>query len=305
MRIGFYVGFVLAGSVLCFEILSNHATLFRLITAFPEIWPKAPSYLSEGALPPHFLNHRIAALAILLWPATLTALRLGATNWGRGMLLAGFGPSVMAVAASEHATSQVAMATGVCVAAVGCWSWRAAQRLLMLAWVIACLAVVPLCLATYAANVHLLPWLAPSAQDRMVIWKATSDLIPGAPLLGVGIHSGRPLTQAEVDRRIAPGTPFALSVGWHSHNTFLQVWFETGAFGAGLLLCFGLLVLRSIGLQDIRVRPTQFATFATCTMIAATGFSAFAPWLTAAFAISALFANLASADARLESHYFE
>ena len=296
MAIGFYVGFALAGSFLCFEILSNHATFFRLMSTFPDLWPQARTYLAEGALPPHFLNHRIAALAILLWPAALTAMRLGSTSWGRGILLGGFGPSVLAVAASEHATSLVAMVMGACVVAVSCWSWRAAQRLLMLAWIIACLAVVPLCLAAYAANVHRLPWLAPSAQDRFVIWKATSDLIPSAPLLGVGIHSGRPLTRAEIKRRIAPGTPFALSVGWHSHNAFLQVWFETGALGAGLLLCFGLSVLRNIGLQDMRVRPALFAAFATCTMIAATGFSAFAPWLTASFAISALFAGLASAE---------
>ena len=304
MATGFYVGFALAGSFLCFEILSNHAIFLRLMTTFPDLGPQARTYLSEGALPPHFLNHRIAALAILLWPATLAAVRLGSTSWVRGLLLIGFGPSVLAVAASEHATSLVAMTAGACVVAVSCWSWRAAQRLLMLAWIIACLAVVPLCLAAYAANVHRLPWLAPSAQDRLVIWKATSDLISSAPLLGVGIHSGRPLTRAKVDRRIAPGTPFALSVGWHSHNAFLQVWFETGALGAGLLLCFGLSVLRNIGLQDMRVRPALFAAFATCTMIAATGFSAFAPWLTASFAISALFAGLASANARSEPNYF-
>ena len=147
---------------------------------------------------------------------------------------------------------------------------------------------MPLCLAAYAAGAHHLPWLAPSAQDRLVIWKTTSDLIPDAPLLGVGIHSGRPLTRAEVEPRIAPGTPFALSVGWHSHNAFLQVWFETGAVGAGLLLSFGLLVLRSIGLQDRRVRPALF------------GLQRFRT-LTASFAISTLFAGLASADARSDS----
>ena len=133
MATGFYVGFALAGSFLCFEILSGHPTFFRLVTVFPHMWPQAPTYLSGGALPPHFLNHRMAALAILLWPAALTAVRLGATRGGRGMLLVGLGPSVVAVAASEHATSLVAMVTGGCVVAVSCWSWRAAQRLLMLA----------------------------------------------------------------------------------------------------------------------------------------------------------------------------
>jgi len=121
MATGFYIGFALAGSFLCFEILSGHPTFFRLVTVFPHMWPQAPTYLSEGALPPHFLNHRKAALAILLWPAALTAVRLGGSSWCRSMLLVGVGPSVVAVAASEHATSLVAMATGACVVAASCW----------------------------------------------------------------------------------------------------------------------------------------------------------------------------------------
>ena len=110
MGIGFYVRFVLAGSFLCFEILSNHATLFRLMTAFPDIWPQAPSYLSEGALPPHFLNHRIAALAILLWPVALEAIRLGVSTWRARCLPGGLSAGgVAAIAGSEHATSTLAM----------------------------------------------------------------------------------------------------------------------------------------------------------------------------------------------------
>jgi O-antigen ligase len=131
-------------------------------------------------------------------------------------------------------------------------------------------------------------------QDRVVIWKATSDLVPNAPVLGTGVHSGRVITQAESERHFAPDTPYALSVGWHSHNAFLQVWFETGALGAGILLCFGLFALQGIALLDASVRPALFATFGTCTMIASTAFSAFAPWLIASFAMCALFSTLAS-----------
>jgi O-antigen ligase len=111
--------------------------------------------------------------------------------------------------------------------------------------------------------------------------------------LGVGIHSGRVITRAEFERPKAPGTPYALSVGWHSHNAFLQVWFETGAVGAMLLLSVGLFSLQAIGREPSTVQPALFATFAGCTMIAATGFSAFAPWLIASFGLSALFAALA------------
>ena len=30
----------------------------------------------------------------------------------------------------------------------------------------------------------------------------------------------------------APGSNFRLTAGWHSHNDYLQIWYETGAVGA-------------------------------------------------------------------------
>jgi O-antigen ligase len=298
MAVGFCVGFILAGCLLCFEILSNHWIFYHLTTALPQLSSHATEYVSAGTVPPYFLNHRMAALAILFWPVFLTVEQLVMIRLRR-LFLAGLVPSLVAVAVSEHATSQVAMVAGAWVIIACRLSSLYTGRLLMMVWTTACLAVVPLCLAAYAANLHRLPLLATSAQHRLVIWKATSDLIPSAPLLGVGIHSGRTISQAEVGRPTAPGTPHTLSVGWHSHNAFLQVWFETGAVGAGILLCFGLLTLRSIGFKHEGVQPALFATFATCTMIAATGFSAFAPWLVASFAVCALFAALATAQATI------
>jgi O-Antigen ligase len=298
MAVGFCIGFILSGCLLCFEILSNHWIFYHLTTALPQLSSHATEYVSAGTVPPYFLNHRMAALAILFWPVFLTVEQLVMIRLRR-LFLAGLVPSLVAVAVSEHATSQVAMVAGAWVIIACRLSSLYTGRLLMMVWTTACLAVVPLCLAAYAANLHRLPLLATSAQHRLVIWKATSDLIPSAPLLGVGIHSGRTISQAEVGRPTAPGTPHTLSVGWHSHNAFLQVWFETGAVGAGILLCFGLLTLRSIGFKHEGVQPALFATFATCTMIAATGFSAFAPWLVASFAVCALFAALATAQATI------
>lgn len=293
MAVGFYVGYVLSGSILCFEILSGHALFSQLMKSFPQLWPHTSRHLAAGGLPPHFLNHRMAALAVLLWPLVLVVLHLGKTHPQRGVLSIGLAPPLLALAAGEHATSQVSAIMGAAVAITCLMSLRVGKRILMLTWVAACLAVVPLCLAAYAANLHRLPWLAASAQDRLVIWKATSDLVPDAPILGVGIHSGRIISRAEIEHPTAPGTPYALSVGWHSHNAFLQVWFETGAVGALLLLSIGLLSLQAIGRQPSTVQAAQFATFTGCTMIAATGFSAFAPWLIASFGLSALFAALA------------
>jgi O-antigen ligase len=294
MAIGFYLGFVLAGTLLCYDILTNQTIFFRLV----HVWPYDQKYLSADDLPPYYLNHRMAALAILFWPAFLTWLHLPATGWRRWVLLAGFAPALTAVTASEHATSQLALVLSACVALLGLWSLTTARRLLMLAWGFACVAVVPLCLAAYAANMHQYSWLAASARHRVVIWKATSDQVPKAPILGVGIHSARPLSRSPGDYQIAPGTTYPLAVALHSHNAFLQVWFEAGAVGAAILLSFGLITLRSIASLERSAQPALFASFASCAMISATGFSAFAPWQTASFAMCALFAALALAQLR-------
>ena len=294
MAVGFYVGFVLAGTFLCYEIFTNQTIFFRLV----HVWPYDTRYLSADSLPSYYLNHRMAALAILFWPAFLTCLHLPSAGWQRWALLVGLTPALAAVGASEHATSQVALVLGACVALVSHWSLPATRRLLMFAWGLACVAVVPLCLAAYAANLHHYTWLPPSARHRVVIWKATSDLVPKAPVLGVGISSSRPLSRAPGDRQIAPGTSYPLAVALHSHNAFLQVWFEAGAVGAAILLSFGLITLRSIASLERSAQPALFASFASCAMISATGFSAFAPWQTASFAMCALFAALALAQLR-------
>jgi O-antigen ligase len=95
-----------------------------------------------------------------------------------------------------------------------------------------------------------------------------------------------------------------LSVSWHSHNAFLQIWSEAGAIGAAILLVFGLLVMRSIRRRPQPVHAALFATFSSCAMIAATGYSAFAPWLSASFALATIFGALATAmaEARTSVH---
>jgi O-antigen ligase len=294
MTIGFYLGFVLASALLCHEILTNQTIFFRLNS----LWQPEMRYVSAGGLPPYFLNHRMAALAMLFWPAALAGFSLPVTGWWRWALFAGLTPALVAVAASEHATSKAALIFGTCVVLAGLWSSRMTRRVLMVVWAIACVAVVPLCLAAYAGNLHRQAWLASSARHRVVIWKATSDLILEAPVLGAGIHSGRSIDRAEVGRKLAPGTEYFLSVSWHSHNAYLQVWFEAGAVGAAILLCLGLVTLRRIGGLEQVAQPFLLATFASCATISATGFSSFSPWLSASFALCAMFAALVRAQLR-------
>src|SRR5690606_21745622 len=116
----------------------------------------------------------------------------------------------------------------------------------------------------YSAGAHRAPWLPESARHRVVIWRHTSDLVPQAPLFGAGIGTARALNDAQgADRRLAPGTPFVLSTSLHSHNAYLQVWYEAGAVGAALLLGVGLLVLGSFRRYPAEVQSYIAATFVT------------------------------------------
>lgn len=293
MTIGFYGGFAAAGAFLFFEILTQAAVHVRLIAAVPALWPNSLRYLgSGGQLPDHFLNHKMVGLVVLFWPAALAAMHLISGHARRSLLLCGLLPPAIAIAASEHQTSQVALIVSGIVFAAFRISPRVALKVLVGSWVTVCLAVVPICLAAYAADLHKVRWLQASAQHRIVIWKATSDRVFDAPLLGSGIHSSRELSKREPAPPFAPGTQYRLSVSWHSHNAFLQVWSEAGAVGAAILLIFGLLVMRSIRRTLVPAQAALFATFSACAMIAATGYSAFAPWLSASFALAAIFISL-------------
>src|SRR5262249_21619538 len=92
----------------------------------------------------------------------------------------------------------------------------------------------------------------------------------------------------------APGSKYRLTTGWHSHNAYLQAWYETGAVGALWLLALGLLVLRSLASADAAAQPYLYAIFISCAAIAASSFSLWAPWFMASFAFAAIQAALGS-----------
>jgi O-antigen ligase len=138
----------------------------------------------------------------------------------------------------------------------------------------------------YGGQYYQATWLPDSARHRVVIWGYTADQVAKAPFLGVGISSARARSDPN-DESLpkAPGTNFQLSTTLHSHNAYLQVWYETGAVGAFLLLGLGLLVLRTLRSAPPRARPHLHATFAAGALLAASSFSIWAPWFMASLAL--------------------
>jgi len=306
MLLGFFAGYAIVGAVICMDMLTDHAGFRLLMKALPDWHPDPDGFTFAGdtveSFPTSLLNRHAAALVLLLWPAVLAANELADGVRSRVMLrMALIGPAVAAILLSHHATSKVALIGGFLMLGLHRCAPRFGMRMLGAAWIAACVAAVPVAFSLYANQLHAKEWLFPSARHRIVIWEYTAEKIAKAPILGAGVSSARALdTLEEGTRTLAPGTPFPRETSVHAHNAYLQVWFEAGALGAALLLTIGLLVIGAVGRTAARVQSLLLATFASHALVAAFGFSIWAPWLLSSFALAAMFASpavtLASRD---------
>jgi O-antigen ligase len=296
MLLGIFVGYAIAGALIWIGTVHEYAALRKFINTFPVWNPDIDGAIVQNgiylSLPPHLLNHRFAALALLLWPAVLAAIALADDTKRRAILLLALFPAAAVIFISHHATSKVAVIGGAAMFALSRYAPRIGVRTLGATWTLACILIVPLVFAIYALQVHTNESLFWSARHRIVIWEYTAEKIADAPILGSGVSAARGFDKLEEGTRtFAPGTIIPRETNIHAHNAFLQVWFEAGAVGAALLLCIGLLLIGAIGSVPARVQPFLAATFAAHTLVAAFGFSVWAPWLLASFALAAVFAS--------------
>lgn len=291
MAIGLCAGMVIGGAVMFFENFSLQWIRRTVMSLVPGLRPKPRDMLLDGQwviyLESYLINRNITAMIFLFWP-TMLAVRLAARrqHWWLGALV----PVVAAILGSKHATSKIAF-FGAAATFVACHYWPAAtRRAIVWAWVATIMLVVPVATLAYQSKLYLSPWLPRSAQHRIVIWGYSSSLIAASPLLGSGINTARALNDPDgLDTPLAPGSDFRLTTNLHSHNGYLQAWYETGAVGALILLGIGLLVLSILAGAAVELQPYLYATFVTCALLGGSSFSLWQPWFMTSFAFTAGF----------------
>jgi len=298
MAVGFYVAYVICAFLVSVEVVFDNPLHLYVYNAVPQLGPDLADAVVEAgvikSLPDFFLNKHIAALTFLIWPALLVATRLGASARSRAALVLCLTPAAVAILASAHDTSKVALVGGAIVLAFHMLAPRLVAPVLAVAWTIACLAPAPLASVAYDHGLQHARWLPESARHRIVIWSATSTQITEAPILGHGMGSARDLgRRTKESPTFAPGTSFRVTPGPHAHNAYLQVWLETGAVGAVLLLGIGLWAVGAASRVSADSRPALYAAFASNALLAASSFSIWASWFLASFAFSAMFSVLA------------
>jgi O-antigen ligase len=297
MAIGLYAGIVIGGVILFIETVSLQWIRRALMSFLPGLRPKSRDMIVHADwvvfLESYLINRNIAAVTFLFWPTSFLVSLLATSARRQHWWLAGLIPAAAGILASKHATSKIAfLGAAITFGAFHVWPTMT-RRAIAWAWVGAILLVVPLATLAYHSQLYVWAWVPHSAQHRIVIWGYTSKQIAKAPMLGAGISTARALNDPEgYDAPLAPGSEFHLTTGAHSHNVYLQAWYETGAVGAALLLSIGLLVLRELAKAPQRAQPYLYAAFATCALLGGTSFSLWQPWFMASFGLVAGFAML-------------
>jgi O-antigen ligase len=296
---GSLAGMLAAGAILCVEVFSDQWLHRLLLSHVPALRPNSVHMQVDAGhvtmLASYLLNRSVTMLVLLFWPAVLM---LGAVGFmrSRPAQLLTLALVVATILWSASATAGVAFAGAAATFGMLRLFPLLAKRLLLAGWAAACLLVVPAVSLLYSTELYHASWLPESARHRVVIWGHTARQVANAPFLGVGIGTARAVNdRTNPNVPLAPGTTFKLSTSLHSHNAYLQVWYEAGAVGALMLLGLGLLVLRSLGRAPAEVQPHLHAAFVAGALVAASGFSLWAPWFMAALAIAAIYAGLGAA----------
>ncbi len=292
---GILLGTLIALVFPLIELSTDHFILNHLANRFPGL---IKSFDTTHRIPKYYLNKSVTVLVLFLWPALLIALlwsrqKAGpaARNLFPALLL---GMLVPVVFLSQSETAKAALILGAIGFFGASFFPRPLHLIVQTLWITAVIGVIPLIIGLYQTGLQKAPWLPYSARDRIHIWNYTAHQVQQNLFFGIGIRSSRyeKKTSAPV---LPPVNPAELRdrPGWHSHNIFLQVWYELGAAGAAFLLAIGLLVLRAIKAVETGSRPFAYGAFASFAAIAAFGYGLWQSWLLASASWAVLFFLLA------------
>jgi O-antigen ligase len=216
------------------------------------------SYLSVASAPvvgrESVFNTGVLVTFLLGWPVVWNLWKRGRRVGAAGLVTL----IVLALFLSKSDATKVALFIGIVgglgTLALGPWMAR------LVVWgygaVVLAMPMVVGRLLTDAVFQKVAPNLPFSLQHRLVIWRATGDLVAEHPLVGWGIAASRSFSRNRLVHDFFMGKR-----GWveetvqvmpiHPHNAALQVWLDLGAIGA--VLTVALLVV----LGEYKARTTM------------------------------------------------
>ncbi len=138
----------------------------------------------------------------------------------------------------------------------------------------------------------LAPYVKHSGVVRLEIWNYMTARVFQRPFLGWGFWSAAFLP---ISRRELESAGWSHAPGFYPHDQWLQIWVETGVFGAFLALVCTLLALKRARGLSLSLRPFAYASFAAAMTISLADFDLATDSWWAALAVCAYLFKIASA----------
>ncbi len=305
---GVLIGFAIGVVYLTAECLLRFPLLKTILAALPSLRPPQ-KHVRVGAngelvIGLYLLNRSFGTAAVLLWPvlAMLWVWMPRRRALGIGGLVA-LGLTVAAFA-SEHETSMLALIFSAVAFAGLVTIQKPVKWVIIAAWLTATLLVVPIASSAYSHGLYKASWIPTTGRNRIILWGVAAQRIDNAPLLGIGVGSTKELDEKEGPSAEKPADhSYPLRTGRHSHNVFMQTWYELGAVGAALLAVIGLTTLFALDRLPRTIKPPALASFVAATMMAAFSWGMFQTWFMAVLATWAMLLLMAIELARRRSGF--
>lgn len=299
MAIGLVLAVAIATVLVLWEARTNMSLRRLTMSLLPALRSRGDGTVVENDwvlfLPPYLIKKNVAVLMMMFWPALLISVRYADTSWRKRALTAAVAFFAFTIMLADHDTSKVALALSAGLFMIAQLDARLAQRTAIASWLLASLAVVPISIAAYSAELHKASFIQYSGRHRIFIWGQTAENVLKAPVLGLGLAATRYLDEQQPPSAATqPGVEFPPGTNVHSHNVFLQTWHELGFVGAVLLALAGLPIISWIKRRHQADQPYLFAAFATVATMASLSWSLIAAWFAAAFGITFILAQFAA-----------
>jgi hypothetical protein len=300
--LAFAAGAFLGAVFVLVELLTDGVVTRTVMSWAPILQPHFPKHvaISHGEVTrmnPSKLNQNVNLVMFHLWPGLLALTELKG-NRRRIAVAVFFATLAVAIAISQHDSSQVAL-IGSSLVLLLAWNWpRPVIRILAVLWCAAFVLVIPADFLAYRSELHMAPWLPESARARVILWEYTAERTLAHPWLGIGVES-TPVLRDE-DKAAAPleqpeGFVFHRTTGQHAHDLFLQTWYELGAVGALLIALAGAAVVMLIPLLPLAALPFAAAAYAAFTAVAAFAWGMWQSWFMCAVGLVPLYLQIAAA----------
>ncbi len=288
---GLWIGFLVGVVYLGLEALTDQAIKLFVYQAigFEKGDLKPPSHFRwrNGELVSIAevdLTRSFASVPLLVWGVLLSILATLAGPRGRWLAAATFVFTFAVVMVGSNETAKAAMMAGSVAFAITLASRTWSYRLLQTGWVVACLAIVPITLGLYRANLHNAEWLQETARHRVIIWNRFTEETMKQPLLGAGAGMAY---WNPASRKPEPGEQFS-RYARDVHCVYLQIWYELGVVGAALFALLGLAILQRIRRMPYNVLPYAHAAFASTAATIASSYGLWRPWFNLMFVLGVI-----------------